>query len=1601
MKFRLIRVFFALCVSLFSLLSFFAQQRPSTNGGIFFDRPHLVTKSDSRFPKSVVLGQKLLIFFEEIDKKSESFTISLIERNEGELDWSESRSVAGPFSYSGGVPDAFSVAKSKNGVVAIAVQTSTRSLGVFSSNDGGTSFSAAEFDEQERAVVGPRIFGTNDGGFMLFASLGENGTNGNVGSFSLLFSKSDDGKSWKPLSPFLPASRVNVPFVPFLESTKDGDVVVFQGLQQAGSAFQLYITRTNDGGKSWTETKALTTDARKRNQQPFLWTAKDGKLIVCWERSESLSDRAQICTAHITDNDELLGEYEITKAGSANAHRPRFFRFLDEDRLVWFDDRSGTERAYWAKKIGEFYQEEVLPFREKNGEFVSPLVTQNDIAFSWQEVNNDGTGKIAVLETDRSAEKPKIIAKSFTEGKRATAEKAQASISFPDDPSGIVGWTWIWTDDESEEPPSTLDAVLPISENALFGAAHEDGRWFFKARVLDAAGNWSPSSTLEYHRDLTPPSPPLIREIETDKYGFVPSNDFFVEWEADESDDDIAGWTWSLTPISSIPKDLAVNKTHPLRLAENQVEKKVSDLILSSTKSGEMRKWRELSRPPRMILGTDAQAQFLNEPNGLFLLSVAGIDEVGNIGEAADVFVLLNKYAPETKILAVEQKTDDRGTVELSITGEGFLYDGTISEITVYSSQGASYSFKKSEGDFIVESDEKITGIRLPDMKAGSYTVSLRHTDRGVQGWSGNLKVSESGAVISANRYVFEPIWKIVQNDGKNKTIFDIVPVPFLLALFLAICMTMASIRSLAVSASDARLLKAEIEAALKGGEMPMEKRIELKNRGVSLKAKLFGFTTALVIGIVTIVAVSLGTRLSKTQERTLLSALQDRVNVVMESMANGVRNYLPEAEEKTNEIMLLPTQTKFFSEANWATITALPADNSSVNLDFVWSSNDPQIEEKIDATEFSQGTARLKNADERIFGKAAALNEEAGRQVREISARMEAIRAEKTGASEERNAQLNEQLSLLRNEIDSRLNELSSDAAASLPEFSTEKLDREQEKYIFYKPVLFRMSGDNDTFVRAFVLMEVSTDTVKTEIDRAIREIIVISALVALLAIILGDIGALFVASVIVKPIQKLVLHVKKIGEAKDKETLEGEEIVIKSQDEIRTLGDAVNDMTRGLVEAAKAEKEAAKIREENIRTREEAAKAQAEAAEAQARVLEEQEKALEAQKMNMDGKAVQNALIPLNSGRENKQTTASYKDKEIDLFCYYEGSDDVSGDFFDYRKLDERWYAVIKCDVSGHGIPAALLVAVIATIFREYFSEWNFKKNGTRINELAGKLNEFIGNLGLRGKFATLLIGLFDSQKDEVYLCHAGDRIVRVFDAQKKQQKTIELDSAQTGMPAAGQIEQWMVDMKGGYKVRKIPLKKGDILFLYTDGIEEAQSVFKDSHFRTRKCGETHNLDKDGKHINHMPDETYEEFGNDRIKEIVECVFNKKKYTLSRCHPQNPKEVLEFDLSKCTGSCEDMIMALAAIEKVFRMYKRPDAHGSVSKDDKGNIRIDGDGIRVDRKIDAFLSKTFSLYDFYCRDKMDMNEQNYLYYVNVNEDKQADDLTIYAIKNL
>ena len=1595
-KFVFVLAFSVLVSQLFS--------QPQKN--FFWDSPEQFSAKNSYFPVSLYDSHNAYVFFESVDKARQEIKISWRQKTDS-LSWSDTFSLPEAFKYSGDdVPDMYSASLSKSGTLAVSVLDATRANGVvkvYASRDNAASFSEFTFPPQETQITSSRIFAERNGGFILFISLGEGKQSPTESSFSILYSESRDGVKWSDLRVFRPSEMISNAFSPFFTQIQGKDFVFFEGWGARDSTTSLIYaaSRVSDSGSSWSA-PFVVTDASSLNEssasyldyknfRPFV-LSEGGNTKIVWERTTKTGGTATVMVAPLSAEGKILDKNDVESLNAfGNGRRPSLFFFNDTFYALWFDDRNGVNAVHLLANLGVQWTEVDSFSRRLNAKNATAfpcmliLAEKSSLALAWQEERgNEST--ISLISEDYRAAKPSFSARNFKIGQHGNVKNPTVRVIMPNDPSGIVGFSGIWTSDENENPEKDAlgNSFHSASDNSLTAIVPEgegDSILYFKACVLDRAGNWSDSAVLSYYFDQTPPERVTDILFDKDEWGFASSNDVAFTWKNNENDaDDVAGYSWSLTKIASLPKNFAVSKTKKLSFSPEESEGVLATFLAQNEQS-----LTKAKIPSTKIESSVAAASFRNRENGLYVFSVRAIDSVGNAGEAENCVVFLNKYKAATQIQQVAATVDDFGTVAIEISGQEFSYDGVISEVILTKKESGERFVFKNGTDYVLSSGsggaEAIKNLKIAGMKAGTYTVQIRHSQRGLSTWKNNLIIKENGTVKYEKQYNFEPVWKVLPFlEAKYR--IDTEQILFWATLLLILFGIVVCSRGILVTARDAVAIRKDVSSILTGEYMAKEEleRMQAKLRvQFSLRLKFGLAITGLFLLIVAGVALAIGRQMSATQERILISGLKDRVKTVMGNMSSGVQSYLDDGREKIAEIGAIVNQVDNFAEAHHATILSYEIDGKILNdgtrpLDYVWATNDEDILRKINAVSFDAGTVRFESNDKYYAEECAKINHEARALVADLS-----------NTSGER-----------ANLIFKALNEYSAQHYNSYPEMSDDRLDRDTTEYYFYWPVLYQKGNDTETFLQAMILMEVSTDTLVEQIDASHRMVMSIAFVAAIVAAIIALVSAFLLSSIIVAPIRRVVAHVKKITDTEDKLLLEGVEIKITSHDELRTLGDSVNDMTKGLVKGAKDEKRAKLAFERAAKDRERAARAQAEEAKARA-------EAAEMNIMNLDGQAVQKAFIPLVSEGSEKDTVAALNEKEIQVYGYYEGTDAVSGDYFDYKKLDERWYAFIKCDASGHGVPAALIMTIVATIFRRYFATWKFEKNGVKLNLLAADINDFIESLGLRGKFAAMMICLFDTKTGDVYTCNAGDNILRIFDSAEKKIKVVTLHEA----PAAGPLPSFMVEMKGGYKVEKVKLKKDDVLFLYTDGIEESTRFFRNADFEVISCDEA-SL-KDGEvHDTHKKGEQSEQMEPKRVQDVIEAVLNKKKYVLTRYHSPVQDEKLEFDFSKCSGTIEDAIIALTAVEKVFRMYKKPGSSGKVEKTEmdldgktKTVIQVSGDGIKIDRKIDAFLAKYFNRYDYYCVNKVDEGEANYVYYTGVSEDVQADDLTLLAIKRM
>lgn len=277
-------------------------------------------------------------------------------------------------------------------------------------------------------------------------------------------------------------------------------------------------------------------------------------------------------------------------------------------------------------------------------------------------------------------------------------------------------------------------------------------------------------------------------------------------------------------------------------------------------------------------------------------------------------------------------------------------------------------------------------------------------------------------------------------------------------------------------------------------------------------------------------------------------------------------------------------------------------------------------------------------------------------------------------------------------------------------------------------------------------------------------------------------------------------------------------------------------------------------------------------------------------------DASEVQFALRP---------SISEYSAGDFSFFSYSKSAGKISGDYFDYKQIDERKYVVIKADVAGHGTAAGVIAAIIATLFKRYFNTWSFEDGGVVIQEFVRQVNSFLVELNIPGKFASLVIGVYDIITGEVLLCNAGDNVLQLFDSNSRK---IVLKTL-TNSPVVGQLDNALVEMKVGYKVDRIKLEHGDALFFYSDGIVENGRVVRNLKGKPILDRKSHTIK--------------EELGAERVQEVLECAMNKGTFILDRQGITTDYVPDIFDFSKGNGTIKEAITALACVQKIFRLYK------------------------------------------------------------------------------
>jgi len=186
-----------------------------------------------------------------------------------------------------------------------------------------------------------------------------------------------------------------------------------------------------------------------------------------------------------------------------------------------------------------------------------------------------------------------------------------------------------------------------------------------------------------------------------------------------------------------------------------------------------------------------------------------------------------------------------------------------------------------------------------------------------------------------------------------------------------------------------------------------------------------------------------------------------------------------------------------------------------------------------------------------------------------------------------------------------------------------------------------------------------------------------------------------------------------------------------------------------------------------------------------------------------------IQQSMIP--------KTFPGYPDRDdVEVYATLTPAREVGGDFYDFLFHDGRLFFCIG-DVTGKGVPAALLMSVTRSLFRTEAVRAAKGDGPTTLSvaaDVVTAMNSTIYDEQSSGYFATMFVGVLDLASGQLDYCNAGHEApIVINDADHTHRLPVK-----PNLPV-GALEDW------SYEGQAALLKANDTLFLFTDGLSEAK--------------------------------------------------------------------------------------------------------------------------------------------------------------------------------
>ena len=274
------------------------------------------------------------------------------------------------------------------------------------------------------------------------------------------------------------------------------------------------------------------------------------------------------------------------------------------------------------------------------------------------------------------------------------------------------------------------------------------------------------------------------------------------------------------------------------------------------------------------------------------------------------------------------------------------------------------------------------------------------------------------------------------------------------------------------------------------------------------------------------------------------------------------------------------------------------------------------------------------------------------------------------------------------------------------------------------------------------------------------------------IIVLVLAVLGAMKVSKRIVKPLEKMTKRVVSLG---------GQDLQFRMEDTYRT-GDEIEALAESFATLS-------------------------------ARTLQyvDQVKTVTAEKERIGAEL--NMATAIQASQLPQLFPAFPNRSEFDIYASMTPAKEVGGDFYDFFLIDNDHLGLVIADVSGKGVPAALFMMISKILVQNCALTRNSPK------EVLENVNNQICKNNHEEMFVTVWFGILDLNSGILTAANAGHE----YPAVKQPDGLFELVKDKHGFVIGG-----MEGLK--YTEYELKLAPGSKLFLYTDGVAEAENADKE---------------------------------------------------------------------------------------------------------------------------------------------------------------------------